>query len=1223
MTIEIPDAESEPTPRLVMDRMVLENFKSYAGRVEIGPFHSSFTSIVGANGSGKSNVIDALLFVFGFKAKKMRQEKLSGLIHHSGAFQNLSYCQVEIHFKEVIDDFASKSTVDVPGSAMVVSRRATKDKSQYFVDGQSRTYAEVTTMLKGKGIDLDHKRFLILQGEVESIAQMKPKGATDSEEGLLEYLEDIIGTSQYKDPINAALESMEALNVVRDEKLNRIKIAESDVKALESQKVEAENYLEDENKLVKLKNKFYQFCIWDSKDRLAELKDEASKASSNLEEHVRLIGEQSSLLKHAQKEFDSLNKDYQAVKSEAGFGDKQAAKFERDFIQLEEKRKHLKARIKKSEKQIEKDRLGKSESDVWVRNHSGDLDKKKASLVLYLESFAKAELELGEIRQQLNGKTDKYQVAIDAKKAELVPWAEKINSKNSEINIKESELQLLRERLDGDDKKARDTKAMLEQSELSLKDKKKTLKTVAFEKNRVDSAIAGKRKEELSLKEQESSLRTAVVDLSQQVELSKSSAQAMSSRSELVKVLYHQRDTGKIPGIIGSLSDLGSIDDKYDVAISSAYAERLKWIVVDTVQTAEKCLKVLKEKSAGRASFIVMERVADLPAKKKTPENALRMIDLIKPGRPEYLKAFYYVVKETLIADDLDQANRLAFGAERWKVVTLDGNVIDKAGTMSGGGSKKVRGAFNKHAAPAESGPIDINAMDKLRSQRETELKECRFELATLTKEISNLLNEQNALENQSIELEAEVASLEKQTAALKSSISSSSKKVSGPSKHDLKVIADLEASIAKFKEEELHLKAETSSIQGEITALQNKILEVGGDRLRRQNARVKDMQDEIDLLQESIAHIEGQLKSTEKTQQKANGTISKAEKEIEAATEELKEVETEIAEKEDAKAAFAKKLAEASKFLESREEALNALKDDCDKKLTEFNRLRSEKIDAENLAGDVSKRHLELSKRVETWHGLLKKLKLQTINDMSSDTADLKLEVFNHEDLVTVKKDHIVREITVLEAKLSEAQPNIAILQEYRERYTEYMSRVRDLDLVTVERDAKKSTYEDLRKKRFEEFMRGFTIISQKLKEMYQMITLGGNAELELVDSLDPFSEGIMFSVMPPKKSWKSISNLSGGEKTLSSLALVFALHHFKPTPLYVMDEIDAALDFRNVSIIANYISERTKNAQFVIISLRNNMFELADRLVGIYKTQNTTKSIAINPAQIAINTQ
>jgi structural maintenance of chromosome 4 len=181
----------------------------------------------------------------------------------------------------------------------------------------------------------------------------------------------------------------------------------------------------------------------------------------------------------------------------------------------------------------------------------------------------------------------------------------------------------------------------------------------------------------------------------------------------------------------------------------------------------------------------------------------------------------------------------------------------------------------------------------------------------------------------------------------------------------------------------------------------------------------------------------------------------------------------------------------------------------------------------------------------------------------------------------------------------------------------------VAELDKVTNERNAVRKSYDDLRRMRLEMFMDGFGRITLKLKEMYQMITLGGDAELELVDSLDPFSEGIVFSVRPPKKSWKNISNLSGGEKTLSSLALVFALHHFKPTPLYVMDEIDAALDFKNVSIVANYIKERTKNAQFVIISLRNNMFELADRLVGIYKTNNCTKSVSINPKAFGVEYQ
>jgi structural maintenance of chromosome 4 len=179
----------------------------------------------------------------------------------------------------------------------------------------------------------------------------------------------------------------------------------------------------------------------------------------------------------------------------------------------------------------------------------------------------------------------------------------------------------------------------------------------------------------------------------------------------------------------------------------------------------------------------------------------------------------------------------------------------------------------------------------------------------------------------------------------------------------------------------------------------------------------------------------------------------------------------------------------------------------------------------------------------------------------------------------------------------------------------------VSELDEISEEHNAARKTHEELRRMRLEKFMDGFGKITLKLKEMYQMITLGGDAELELVDSLDPFSEGIVFSVRPPKKSWKNIANLSGGEKTLSSLALVFALHHYKPTPLYVMDEIDAALDFKNVSIVANYIKERTKNAQFIIISLRNNMFELADRLVGIYKTNNCTNSVTVNPKAFGAN--
>lgn len=188
--------------------------------------------------------------------------------------------------------------------------------------------------------------------------------------------------------------------------------------------------------------------------------------------------------------------------------------------------------------------------------------------------------------------------------------------------------------------------------------------------------------------------------------------------------------------------------------------------------------------------------------------------------------------------------------------------------------------------------------------------------------------------------------------------------------------------------------------------------------------------------------------------------------------------------------------------------------------------------------------------------------------SDLEEVSEGQSLATYTRDELTDLDKNVLKGEIAILEEKTQNANVDMGVIAEYRRRVEEHAARSNDLAEAVSQRDAAKKRCEDLRRIRLEGFMEGFSIISLRLKEMYQMITMGGNAELELVDSLDPFAEGILFSVMPPKKSWKNISNLSGGEKTLSSLALVFALHHYKPTPLYVMDEIDAALDFRNVSV-------------------------------------------------------
>ena len=246
---------------------------------------------------------------------------------------------------------------------------------------------------------------------------------------------------------------------------------------------------------------------------------------------------------------------------------------------------------------------------------------------------------------------------------------------------------------------------------------------------------------------------------------------------------------------------------------------------------------------------------------------------------------------------------------------------------------------------------------------------------------------------------------------------------------------------------------------------------------------------------------------------------------------------------------------------------------------------MRGAEIEIRNSLEESQKVLNENTKRLTYWQEKIGKLIIQNIrslltypldrsvaNDLNCSDLDENLEPqsmpsYTRDELLDLDKNVLKGEIAALEEKTQNANVDMGVIGEYRRRVEEYASRSSDLTEAVGQRDAAKRRCEELRRVRLEGFMEGFSTISLRLKEMYQMITMGGNAELELVDSLDPFSEGILFSVMPPKKSWKNISNLSGGEKTLSSLALVFALHHYKPTPLYVMDEIDAALDFRNVS--------------------------------------------------------
>ena len=1199
--------ESEiPKRRTIIKHLVLINFKSYAGRQEVGPFHASFSSVVGPNGSGKSNVIDSLLFVFGFRASKMRQGKISALIHNSAAFPDLDFCEVQVHFEEV-EDGPGGTTQVVPDSQLVVSRKAYKsNSSDYFMDGKRSNFTAVTTLLRERGIDLDHKRFLILQGEVESIAQMKPKAGNEHEDGLLEYLEDIIGTSKYKTPIEESGKEVEALNDICVEKSGRVQHVEKEKRALEDKKNEALAFIRDENELIFKQSALYQVYIHDCNDNLKVTEEAVNYMQAKLDEEVDKHKGSEDGIKLLEKAYAEAKKQREVLEKNSLLTGKELAKFEKEKVKLEEKKKFLANKHKKLEKALNTSRLSASEAASLVQKFTDDVER-NGQEVAGLETRMKAEAaELANIRDSLKDKTQAFSDQIVVKQEQLAPWNEKINDKRSAIAVAQSELDILKEKASAGAVALKESLSKIENLEELQQTKIRELDQHKKNKAELEKELAKAQQDVEKMAQQEPEMRTRLSNSRQKEDEARASLTNTQSRGNVLNGLMRLRDSGRIEGFHGRLGNLGTIDEKYDVAVSTACAA-LNNMVVDTVEVGQQCIDYLRKNNLGRANFILLDRLAKKDmGPLNTPEQVPRLFDLIKSKDDIFRPAFYSVLQNTLVAKDLGQANRIAYGSRRWRVVTLDGQLIDVSGTMSGGGSRVARGGMSSKPV-IETTPQIVEKLETERNVLEKSFAEFQSKYRSRESRIKELFSQipDAEIDMQKIKLELE---------SLVRNITDAQRRVndiqieSQASKVDSAQTSSLEKQISRFETELAELHAQSSGLSLEIKELQDKIMEVGGVQLRSQKAKVDGLKEQIDTLSEETSNAELSKSRAIKDKAKHEKAQIQSQKDLDGVIAGLQEVDNDSQDQAEAFQAAKEKADGARLALEDKDEELTASKSELEAKTAELNETRAIEIEMKNKLEENQKVYAENQKKFKHWSEKLSKIKLTPLDDLGEEVQEGagSLPEYSSDELKGMSKDSLKAEIAALEEKLQNIRVDLDVLTEYRRRVEEHNARSMDLATAVESRDTAKRRSDELRRLRLEGFMEGFSLISLRLKEMYQMITMGGNAELELVDSLDPFSEGILFSVMPPKKSWKNISNLSGGEKTLSSLALVFALHHYKPTPLYVMDEIDAALDFRNVSIVASYIKERTKNAQFIVISLRNNMFELAARLVGVYKVNH-----------------
>uniref|UniRef100_A0A8C8I9T3 Structural maintenance of chromosomes protein n=1 Tax=Oncorhynchus tshawytscha TaxID=74940 RepID=A0A8C8I9T3_ONCTS len=1150
-----PAMTNEPgSPRLMITHIVNQNFKSYAGEQILGPFHKRFSCIIGPNGSGKSNVIDSMLFVFGYRAQKIRSKKLSVLIHSSDLHKDVQSCTVEVHFQKIIDKEGDDYEV-IPNSKFYVSRTASKDNSSsYHINGKKATFKDVGMLLRSHGIDLDHNRFLILQGEVEQIAMMKPKGQTEHDEGMLEYLEDIIGSCRLKQPIHTLSRRVELLNEQRGEKLNRVKMVEKEKTALEGEKNTAVEFLTLENDIFKQKSQLCQYYV-----------------------------KQGKLTKYIEGQKEKFTQ------------------LDLQDVEVREKLKHTKSKTKKLQKQLEKDREKLEE----VRNVPASSEKTISEASARREELekqkGKEEEKLKEVMASLKEETSGLQQEKEIKEKELMELSKAVNETRSCQDVAQSELDIYLSRHNTAVTQLNTAKQSLQTTTDTLRDRRTAIKELQVNIPQCEQELKKDEAELEQLLQADGQARELVRDLRQKVEEAKSSLSSNRSRGKVLDALMQQKRSGKISGILGRLGDLGAIDEKYDIAISSSCGS-LDNILVDSIDTAQKCVNFLKAQNIGVATFIGLDKMKVWENKMgpiSTPENIPRLFDMVRVQDESMKPAFYFALRDTLVAKDLEQATRLAFQKDkRWRVVTMQGQIIEMAGTMTGGGGRVMRGRMGSSIG-TEVTQQELDRMESKLNEKVVQLQGCQERKLQLEEKVQRLRQQLRDMKNTLEKYTNSMQSLAEQEVHLKPQIKELEANVQAAAP-DKKQQKQLEKRLKDFQK----ASSKAGKVEAEVKRLHTLIVDINSHKLKAQQDKLDKVNKELDDCSSAITKAQVAIKTAGRNLKKCEEGVSRLEGELVENEKSLVDLTEHLTRLEEEAGEIMKACQEAEAALPEVQEQHQVVVREIKVLQEQEHALQEESLGVRLRVEQIDTSITEHTNKIKHWQREASKLSLHAIEDKPAEA----LPALTPADLAAIKgPDVITNQISLMEARCAQMKPNLGAIAEYKKKEELYLKRVAELDEITTERDNFKRGCEDLRKQRLNEFMAGFNIITNKLKENYQMLTLGGDAELELVDSLDPFSEGIMFSVRPPKK-----------KKTLSSLALVFALHHFKPTPLYFMDEIDAALDFKNVSIVACYIYEQTKNAQFIIISLRNNMFEIADRLIGIYKTHNTTKSVGINPKTI-----
>lgn len=1164
---------------MYLKRLELQGFKSFADKTKL-EFMPGITTVIGPNGSGKSNIADSIRWVLGEQSiKSLRGNKTEDIIFAgTQSRKSLGFAEASI----VIDNTDGKLPIEY--QEVTVTRRIYRNgESGYFINKTACRLKDVLELFMDTGIGKDGYS-IIGQGKIDEILSNK----SEDRRHIFEEAAGIVKFRTRKAESEKKLEQTK-LNLLRiNDILSEI---EANIEPLKMQSEKAKKFLDLREELKSIEIGLFLYNIDIYKEKLESLAKDADIFLSQKEAEENKQNVLQGLKQNLKEELDELTLSIESAQNLGFESGKQIEKINSDINVATERIANNNSNFERYKTDIEdlKNRIVELEKEKTYRL------EKKTNLSTNREKFAKELEEKEKALAELSSKLTTEESKIEDKKKKVEENTDLKYQKREEINTLEINTQNLEKRKKNVKDEISNTISELDQKRLLKSEINKTFSEIERKRNEHQ-----KRLSDINSKKEESNVKLKSYDdkinnLSMNLRLKQSKHKflvEMEKEKEgygrSVKALLLEGEKKSFKGLHGVLANLISVPQEYQTAIEMALGTSIQNLVSDTEEDAKKMIDFLRTNNLGRASFLPISSVKGKKIEKLIKNNLNGVVgiaaDLVKTNK-KYEGIVFNLLGRTVVVDNMDTAIILARQNNySFRIVTLQGDIISPAGSMTGG---------------------SITQKSSSIIGRASQIKDLEKEIEQLERQIAQVTSQKEDYENSISDLLEEVVSLEK--SAQEQEIVYATEK---------QRVLSVEESISKLENKLNNLKQETINIDKEIAENTSKKLSIETS-LRKQEEETlklneeiksfaeknKDTQKYIDDLNFDITNLKISVSSFDESSSSINEIIERINLDIENNNKAI-----------DVKTSQREKIAQDNLTLESKitnfKKQIEQIESEVSGASEKVEKLKQERISKNEKLTKTEEEILEQFKIIEDLKSQVSKLELkkskldieleQIINKMWEDYELTPSNAGSYQKPTNVSST--TKKVKALREEIKNlGSINIDSIEEYKqtkERY-DFMCEQR-LDLENSSNKLRK-VIQDMTKTMKEQFEKQFKTINKNFGEVFSELFGGGKAELKLTDPENILECGIEIEVQPPGKKLQNMSLLSGGEKAFTAIALLFAILKINPAPFCVLDEIEAALDDVNVYRFADYLKNFTNHTQFLVITHRKGTMEVADTVYGI----------------------